>query len=233
LGKALARLTAAYLIHLDTEYDPPKENWQRFGQIAHALMESPLYVFYFLKQQERNGDLIGIDQVRRYIRYAETLFNDQGDVQMSHAKELVELYRGFYRAKTLKNANSILRPLSVIADALLIADNQLFGDETALVELAYGELYRFMDRVGKGLAEGRFPKGISVPEREQAMRRFCEKFVRDIFIGIFRQDVAALRGKQLNLLRSACEALYRDAQYAEWAARGKDADETDDDHDEA
>lgn len=137
---------------------------------------------------------------------------------MSKAKKLVELYRGFYRAKN-SNANSILRPLSVIADALLIADQHLFDSDEALTEVAYGELYRFMDRVSKGLADGRFPKGISLPERETHMQQFCEIFVIEVFKGVFRGDVAALRGKQLNLLRSACEVLYRNAQTKEWAER--------------
>lgn len=144
---------------------------------------------------------------------------------MSHAKELVTIYRRFYRAKNIGNANAILRPLSVVADALLVADPRLFDGPEALVEVAYGELYRFMDRVSKGLADGRFPKGVSGPEREQAMRQFCEKFVNDVFIGVFNQDVAALRGKQLNLLRSSCEVLYRNAQQQEWAERGQPVDD--------
>lgn len=221
----LTRLAAAYLIHLDTEYEPPKENWHRFPPIAHTLMESPLYVFHYLKKQERDGQPVSADQVRRYVAYAESIFAVQGDMLMSHAKELVTLYRRFYRAKNIGNANSILRPLSVVSDALLVADPRLFGDPESLVEVAYGELYRFMDRVSKGLADGRFPKGISVQEREQAMRQFCEKFVNDVFVGTFNKDVAALRGKQLNLLKSACEVLYRNAQQQEWAERGQAADD--------
>ncbi len=227
----LTRLAAAYLIHLDTEYQPPKENWHRFPPIAHALMESPLYVFYYLKKQERDGQAASVDQVRRYVHYAESIFAVQGDVLMSHAKELVILYRQFYRAKNIGNANSILRPLSVVADALLVADPRLFGDAEALVEVAYGELYRFMDRVSKGLADGRFPKGVSRLEREQAMRAFCEKFVNDVFIGVFNKDVAALRSKQLNLLRSAVEVLFRNAQQDEWAERGQPVDESEADED--
>lgn len=235
VGLALARLTAAYTIHLETEYSPPKENWQRFTPIANALCESPLYVFHYLKKQERDAAeyLANPEKVRRYIRYAETLFNPQGDPAMSHAKKLVELYRGFYRAKTIKNANSILRPLSVVSDALLIADPRLFSDTDALIEVAHGELYRFMDRVSKGLADGRFPKGISVAEREQAMREFSTYFVTKIFQDAFNKDVAALRGKQLNLLKSACEILYRDAQAAEWAARGQDVEDIEADDDSA
>lgn len=222
LLETLARLTAAYMIHLDTEYAPPKENWHRIAPIAHSLTESPLYVFHYLKKQERAGDVVSHAQVRRYVQFAESLFNTQGDVLMSHARELVELYRQFYRAKTVANANSILRPLSVVSDALLAADMRLFSDTDSLVEVAYGELYRFMDRVSKGLADGRFPKGVTISEREVAMRRFCQKFVNDVFIGVFNRDVAALRGKQLNLLRSACEVLYRDMQQSEWDARGQD-----------
>lgn len=151
---------------------------------------------------------------------------------MSYAKQLVEAYRGFYRAKSVKNANSILRPLSVVADALLVADMRLFSDTQSLVELSYGELYRFMDRVEKGSADGRFPKGVSIPEREAAMRTFCTLFVKEVFVGIFNRDVSSLRGRQLNLLKSACEALYRDAQNQEWAERGGEPDAEDDSSEE-
>ncbi|MEM6281990.1 MAG: type I-D CRISPR-associated protein Cas10d/Csc3 [Chloroflexota bacterium] len=226
IGAALARLTATYLIHLDTEYAPPKENWQRFTPIANALCESPLYVFHYLKKQERDGKRITQNQVRRYVYYAE-LFTQQGDKDMSHARELVTGYRGFYRAKNFKNANSILRPLSVVSDALLVADQRLFNDVDSLTEVAHGELYRFMDRVGKGLADGRFPKGITVEARQQAMRDFSAYFVTEIFMGAFNGDVSALRGKQLNLLKSACEVIYRDLQLDEWADRDPDPDEVD------
>jgi len=230
---ALSRLAAAYLIHLDTEFNGREENFHRFAPIAHALMESPLYVFHYLKKQERDDQMVGQERIRRYIGYAETLFNPrtplhpEGDQLMSLAHKLVEQYRGFYRAKSISNANSVLRPLSVVADALLAADTRLFSDAESLTEVAYGELYRFMDRVGKGLADGRFPKGVSAREREEAMHTFCNTFVNDVFVGVFSRDVAALRGKQLNLLNSACQSLYRDMQYTEWAQRGQDADDTD------
>lgn len=226
----LGRLVAAYLIHLETEYQPPKENWQRFIPLANALMESPLYVFHYLKKQERDDEKkqAGPHKIRRYIGYAETFFTQEGDDSMTHAKRLVELYRGFYRAKSVTNNNSILRPISVVSDALLIADARLFNTTEALIEVAYGELFRFMERVAKGLADGRLPKGISREEREIAMREFCAYFVTEIFVGIYRGDVSALRGKQLNLLRSACEVIYRDMQAQEWRERDKEPDETED-----
>jgi CRISPR-associated protein Csc3 len=227
VGTALARLTAAYMIHLDTEYAPPKENWQRFTLIANALCESPLYVFSLLKSQERDDRPITQNKIQRYIHYAD-LFTQAGDKDMSHANELVRLYRGFYRAKNTKNTHSILRPLSIVSDALLIADQTLFPATDSLVEVTYGELQRLTLNIIKGRVDGHFPKGVSVPERKQAMRDFSTYFVKQIFVGAFNKDVAAIRGKQLNLLKSACEILYRNAQAQEWAERGKDVDENDD-----
>jgi CRISPR-associated protein Csc3 len=230
----LARLTAAYLIHLDTEYAPPKEQWQRFAPIARDLMESPLYVFHYLKRQERDDHPVGPAQVLRYVGFAESLFsfNQERGLNMSLARTLVEQYRGFYRAKTPLNPNRMRRPIDVVAEALLKADPRLFPDAAALEEVAYGELYRFMERVGKGLADGRFPKGVSASERDEAMREFVKTFVNKVFIDIFRRDVAALRGKQLNLLNSACEVLYRQMQLKEWEERGREADESEEDNNE-
>ena len=224
LMPALARLAAAYLIHLDTEYAPPKENFHRFAPIAHTLMESPLYVFYYLKRQERDEHPVGIERVRRYVSYAESIFSQEGDQTMTLARKLVEEYRGFYRAKTPLNGNRMRRPLDVVAETLLKADQRLFDTPEALTELAEAELKRFMARVGEGKADGRFPAGVKRDERERAMHQFSETFVNDVFIGIFSGDVAALRGKQLNLLSSTCESLYEVMQRDEWAARGQDVD---------
>ena len=136
---------------------------------------------------------------------------------MSPARTLVDLSRQFYRARRY-NSNSILRPLSVAAKAILSADPRLF-DREGLTEAVRGELAAFMDRVSKGDAVG-FPSPRIAGEeakdaarrREAAMRSFAEYFVGTIFHDTFRGDVAALRGKQLNLLKNAYEVLYRDAQ---------------------
>lgn len=219
VGTALAWLTATYLVHLDTEMDR-SENWNRLPRIAHSLVESPLYVFHHLKRQERDSEYPpGADKIARYVQFAEMFALAGGQEHMNYARQLVELYRGFYRAKNIRKSNSILRPLAVVSDAVLKADPQLFSDAESQIDLALGELTRFMDRVGEGQADGRFPKGVSRAERETAMREFCTYFVKNVFWAVFDGDVAALRGKQLNLLRSACEGIYRHEQHVEWAAR--------------
>ena len=60
------------------------------------------------------------------------------------------------------------------------------------------------------------------------MRRFAEYFVGTIFYDTFRGDMAALRGSQLNLLRSACEVLYQDADARDRANRQGAEDEEED-----
>ena len=68
-----------------------------------------------------------------------------------------------------------------------------------------------------------FPKGSSAGSREQAMRAFSDYFVRRVFQEALRGDKSALRGKQLNLLKNACEAVYHDMEAQERAARADDA----------
>ena len=126
---------------------------------------------------------------------------------MSHAWELTKLYRQFYRAKRY-NSNSILRPLSIAAKTILIADPRLFNSQEALHELVFGELQRRINKLQQdGLAF--YPKGSTRESREQAMREFVTYLVDNVYYGAFRGDASALQGKQLNLLSSACEAIYR------------------------
>ena len=47
--------------------------------------------------------------------------------------------------------------------------------------------------------------------REEYIQRFVEYFVETIFYETLRGDVAALRGRQLNLLKNTYETLYRAA----------------------
>ncbi len=42
------------------------------------------------------------------------------------------------------------------------------------------------------------------------MRDFADYMVNQVFFRALRGDRSALRGRQLNLLKSACEVIYRD-----------------------
>lgn len=130
---------------------------------------------------------------------------------MTHAQRLTELYRGFYRAQKW-NTNSILRPITIASRAVLDADPRIFPDREALIEIVRGELLMFMKRVGSGRADGRRPDGITAEEREAAIHAFAGYFVGDIYFDALNGDASALRGKQLNLLKNACEVIYRDEE---------------------
>jgi CRISPR-associated protein Csc3 len=135
------------------------------------------------------------------------LGKDKGD--MSYARDLTEMYRKFYRAEKL-NSNGILRPLMVASKAMLDADPRLFDSDEALVEAVQGKLRSFIENVSLDRADGRLPKGSTHESREQDIAAFSRYIVEDIYRGAFGGDLAAFRGKQLNLLKNACEALYLD-----------------------
>lgn len=205
----LQRLTVGYLIHTDANTAPGSNNfyrWQDLPALARALDESPLYAFHYLKRWQRKQKLDGIplSKARQYLDYFTYL---KGENDMSHARHLTETYLKFYRSKRY-SSNSILRPVSIAASTILDADERIF-DRDGLVEAVYGELYSYIDRAGReGLAY--YPRGSDRQSREQAMREFANYFVNELFYDTLQGDKSALRGKQLNLLKSACEVIYRD-----------------------
>jgi CRISPR-associated protein Csc3 len=219
----LQRLVVSYLIHVDANsgmgssgYD---YRWQDLPALARALDQSSLYTFYYLKKWQRRQSLDSIpgSKARQYLTYATYLM--KGENAMSHARELTTLYRQFYRARRL-NTNSILRPISIAARTVLDADSCLF-DREGLMEAVYGELHSYVERAGReGLAY--FPRGSDRESRERGMRSFADYFVNTIFYDTFRADKSALRGKQLNLLKSACEVIYLDESARDWAERERE-----------
>ena len=133
---------------------------------------------------------------------------------MSHAKELTHLYRQFYRAERISKSNAILRPIAVAAEVIIEADPRLFpcdeGDTSPLTEAVRGKLHSFVENVSLGRADGRLPKGSNRESRDAAIAAFSDYFVREIFLNALGGNRAELRGKQLNLLKNACEVLYLD-----------------------
>lgn len=142
---------------------------------------------------------------------------------MSHARTLTELYRRFYRAKPRASSNSILRPITIASRSLLSADRRIFADADSLVELVHGELQGFVDRVASRRADGYVPRievnGKKVVD-DAAIRQFADYFVKELFIDALRGNASALRGRQLNLLKNACEVIYRELEAQYWAERG-------------
>jgi CRISPR-associated protein Csc3 len=229
---ALQRLTASYLIHLDgnakggaSGYD---YRWHELPAVARNLETSPLYAFHYLKKGLRRESSEGIPAAKaaRYVDLVERFLED-GSTAMSHARELTLRYRRFYRHKKGRlNSNSVVRPLSEAAKALLTADLRLFDDVDSLLEVVRSRLEQFVERVGKDKADGSvpvwlYPKDQIQNELADAIDAFARYFVETIYRDVFKQDRAALAGKQLNLLKNACESIYMAEQRREWRERGE------------
>jgi CRISPR-associated protein Csc3 len=249
LGPALRRLTAAYLIHLDGNakagaggYD---YHWSNLPALARDLATSPLYAFHYLKKGLRasSSDTLSGAKAALYLNLFDKLAPG-GDPVMNHARELTERYRRFYRTKKIirPSSNAILRPISIVAKSILdtdprltrkdITDENAPEDEDALTSIAFGALHKFITNVDRGAADGKIPFWLYPDVRPQEllevltpeMEAFACYFVKHILIETFDGDRAALRGKQLNLLKNACEVIYlaeqrREAQ--ERKARGE------------
>lgn len=244
VGAALQRLSAAYLIHLDGNakvgaagYD---YRWQDISALARNLATSPLYAFHYLKKGMRRtqNEVMSGYKASIYNQIVERYLEGGVDA-MSHARQLTTLYRRFYRHKKGRlNSNAILRPISEAAKALLNADLRLFDDDESLHEIVRGRLEKFVERVDKKKADGTIPGWLylnqetRLDELNAAVDEFACYFVLTIYRDVFGRDRAAIAGKQLNLLKNACESVYMAEQRREWRERNEQPDEPIDNGDE-
>ncbi len=222
----LKALTVTYMIHMDgnANFGQGKYNWHRLPPLIRNLKANSLWAAAYLQKWQRKQELDTIprDRAQRYLQYIQVLdalHAPKGGINnMTHAQELTKLYRQFYRHKR-RNSNSILRPVSIASKAILNADPRLFDNAESLVEVANAEVRSFMERVGKGSADGRFAPGSNWESRETAMQQFAHYFAQTIYWDIFAHDPSALSGKQLNLLKNACELVYVNEERREYAAK--------------
>lgn len=215
----LQRMMAVYFVHIDANATQSAGRfdyrWQDIPATARLLAKSPLYAYHYLKKWQRKYrvDFLPDSKAAQYLQIAQFLSGDE--TMANHARKLVELYRQFYRAKR-SNSNSILQPVTKTARAILDADSRLFSDAEALTDAVYGSLRAFIERAyTEQLAFP--PKGSTHDSQQEAMREFARYFVHEIFHRVFSGNKSALRGKQLNLLKNACEVIYLDE-----AAKDKD-----------
>ncbi|MCO5191232.1 MAG: type I-D CRISPR-associated protein Cas10d/Csc3 [Anaerolineae bacterium] len=218
----LKALVAGYMVHIDGNAEFGSSGgyrWHAIPPVARNLVTNPLYAAAYLRkwQRKQDRDAMPADRAHLYRQYIDIFaeISSNGGLTMTHAQELTTLYRQFFRHKRL-NSNSILRPITVASRAILDADPRLFDSRESLVQAVEGRLRSFMERVQNDKADGRLPKGSDWESREAAMHAFSEYFAGTIFFDILRGDRAALRGKQLNLLKDACEVIYRDENRKEW-----------------
>lgn len=223
-------LTAAYTIHLDVNARQGKagydSNWGKFTEIARDFETSPLYVFSYLNSWIRRQGIetARIEKIKLYAYHFYPCFDPYTKYNfeleklivgeqssLNHPQKLTELFRRFYRAEKRYSpkSNAVLKPLNIAADTILKADLNFFQGEVLAVAVA-GEISKLMDRVHADTAEGRWVFNNNQREEErQAVLEFSKYFVGEVFENAFAGDRARLAGRQINLIRDACEFLYR------------------------
>lgn len=217
----LNALSAAYCIHLEVNRKKDgNPDWGKLSDLARDLETSPLYVFHYLTKWLRKQDKIEsvpIAKIRLYLNFY-YYFEPEGKT-VNQMRELTELYRRFYRAKSqYAKANAVLKPIDEAADVILKFDKALANNTESLTDIVGGRLSRLMNNVRRRTAEGKptlafvdgkWKPALNSEEERQAIYDFAKYFVEVIFDGSLKGDRARLAGTQLNLIRDTCDYLYR------------------------
>ncbi|MEG4586522.1 type I-D CRISPR-associated protein Cas10d/Csc3 [Microcoleus sp. MOSTC5] len=217
----LNALSAAYCIHLEVNRKKDgNPDWGKLSDLARDLETSPLYVFHYLNKWLRKQDKlesVPIAKIRLYLNFY-YYFEPEGKT-VNQMRELTELYRRFYRAKSqYAKANAVLKPIDEAADVILKLDKSLANNTESLTDIVGGRLSRLMHNVRRRAAEGKptltfvdgkWKPALNSEEERQAIYDFAKYFVEVIFDGSLKGDRARLAGTQLNLIRDTCDYLYR------------------------
>ncbi|MBE9096429.1 type I-D CRISPR-associated protein Cas10d/Csc3 [Tychonema sp. LEGE 07203] len=217
----LNALSAAYCIHLEVNRKKDgNPDWGKLSNLARDLETSPLYVFHYLTKWLRKQDKIESVPIAKIYLYLDFYyyFEPEGKT-VNQMRELTELYRRFYRAKSqYAKANAVLKPIDEAADVILKFDKALANNTESLTDIVAGRLSKLMNNVRRRAAEGKptlafvdgkWKPALNSEEERQAIYDFAKYFVEVIFDGSLKGDRARLAGTQLNLIRDTCDYLYR------------------------
>lgn len=217
----LNALSAAYCIHLEVNRKKDgNPDWGKLSNLARDLETSPLYVFHYLTKWLRKQDKIESVPIAKIYLYLDFYYYFEPEGQtVNQMRELTELYRRFYRAKSqYAKANAVLKPIDEAADVILKFDKALANNTESLTDIVAGRLSKLMNNVRRRAAEGKptlvcidgkWKPALTSEEERQAIYDFAKYFVEVIFEGSLKGDRARLAGTQLNLIRDTCDYLYR------------------------
>ncbi len=196
----LRLLTAVYRVNLDTYAKQGKPQWKHLSSIARDLDTDPLFLFSYLKKQQR-GDSLYPREVLQYIHIFVTILEeDLGNIQ-----QCVDRYTVFYHGGY--NSHSILKPVDIVAKAII--NSSLNIDKEDLLWQIQGELKNWLDRVrsrqatGYAVFRGRDIDTLEAP----AVREFVSYFYDEVFMKYCQGERGILRSR-INRFKDGCEAYY-------------------------
>jgi len=204
VNQLLARLrllTSIYRVNIDTYAKQGKPEWKHLSAIARDLETDPLYLFSYLRKQQRGGDSLYAREVEIYLH----IYKKVLEADMSRVEHCVEGYAKFYRGNY--QSHSILKPVDIVAKAII--NSPLNIDVDDLLWQIRGELRSWLDRVRNRQAAGRalcWGKDISAVE-EPAIEQFVDCFYKEVFLDYCQGERGLLRSR-INRFKDGCEACY-------------------------
>lgn len=200
LLKKLRVLSSVYRVNIDTYAKQGRPQWKHLSAIARDLETDPLFLFSYLRTQQR-GDSLYISDVELYLHiYEKILEEDLGKIQRSVDRYVV-FYQGGYQS------HSILKPVDIVAKAII--NSPLNIEEDDLLWQIQGELKNWLDRVRSRQAKGYavfYGKDIDQQEAP-AVGAFIKGFYDEMFLDYCQGERGILRSR-INLFKDGCEAYY-------------------------
>jgi CRISPR-associated protein Csc3 len=205
----LRRLTYIYRVNIDTYAKKGKPEWGHLSAIARALETDPLYLFHYLRRQDRinsvyRGSIVFYLRIYECIT-GETMLETNNEGKESRIAQCVDRYAAFYRGGY--QSHSILKPVDIVARAIINSPLNIKPED--LLWQMQGELRSWLDRVRNGSASGWASfRGKAITEEEQpAIRAFVEYFYDEIFQNYCQSERGILRSR-INRFKDGCEAYY-------------------------
>lgn len=198
--RKLRLLSSVYTVNLDTYAKKGKPEWKHLSAIARDLETDPLFLFSYLRRQQR-GDSMYSGSIEHYIH----LYRDILEEDMSRISACVDAYTAFYRGGY--QSHSILKPVDIAAKAIITSP--LVIDEEDLRWQIQGEITSWLDRVRNRQANGWaifYGKDIETKQME-AIRKFIDIFYREVFLDYCQGERGLLRNR-VNRFKDGCEAYY-------------------------
>lgn len=253
---ALWKLLRLYELHLDVFAESKDMKWGWITTLAKDIVTDPYFVFQYYDRKQRaskdkpqkkekksrakaktetsSGDGVSRFVVQRYYSIYETL---GGKKDMGFIGRLVDAYATFYRARNLKAAHDILRPLVTSIEVVVESDPKTERDDLHL--LVAGAVNDDQERVRNDPKNtGGFDpittnkEIVDYKERlvlsREKIAAFVDLFLTEAFEGYCNKDRGILR-ERANRIRSAARFYY----LAHYTYRGKlEADDDIDDTEE-
>ena len=200
LLRTLRRMTSIYRVNIDTYADKGKPHWGHLSTIARELATDSLFLFSYLRRQERIDSKFKSD-IADYLR----IYTKIMEADMSKIANCVDRYIVFYHGDY--KSHSILKPVDIVAKAIINSPMNIETDD--LLWQIQGELKNWLDRVRNKQATGwAIFWGKDISEKEPAaIEAFVKGFYDEVFLDYCQGERGLLRNR-INRFKDGCEAYY-------------------------